>query len=82
MLGPLDAGFTKSFFKMLDIMYYHGNDTTKELAVAMGRKEEAPANGTPTSPSAQNWQHQSSSINSSSSGVYNPTGNQLHYFTV
>ena len=58
---------------MLDIMYYYGNDSTKELAVAMGRKEEASVrspSGTPTSPTAQDWQRHSSS----NSSVYSPTG--------
>ena len=58
---------------MLDIMYYYGNDSTMELAVAMGRKEEAPVRsplGTPTSLTAQDWQRHSSS----NSSVYSPTG--------
>ena len=42
IVGPLDAGYTKSYYKMLDIMYDHGNDPTKELAVAMRKKGEAP----------------------------------------
>ena len=66
LLGPLDAGFTKSFYKMLDIMYYYGNDSTRELAIAMGRKEEASVrspSGTPLSRSSSN-----------SSVYYTPTG--------
>ena len=60
---------------MLDIMYYYGNDSTRELAIAMGRKEEASRSvrspsGTPTSPTAQDWQRRSSS----NSSVYSPTG--------
>ena len=58
---------------MLDIMYYYGNDSTRELAIAMGRKEEASVQSpsvTPTSPPAQNWQRHSSSNGS----VYSPTG--------
>ena len=30
--GPLEAGLTSSFYKLLDIMQDHGNRTTKELA--------------------------------------------------
>ena len=56
---------------MLDIMYYYGNNSTKELAVAMGKKEETPS-ATPTSPTAKVWQRQSGSVSSSSS-VYSPT---------
>ena len=86
--GPLDAGFTKSFYKMLDIMYYHGNDSTKELAIAMGRKEDSSMRnplGLPTSPTARDQQRHSSSNSSvysptarrhssNSSSVYSPTG--------
>ena len=61
LLGPLDAGFTMSYYNMLDIMYYYGNNSTKELAVAMGKKEETPS-GTPTSPTAKVWQRQSGSV--------------------
>ena len=38
LLGPLDAGFTTSFYKMLDIMYNYGNSGTKELAVSMKKQ--------------------------------------------
>jgi len=37
-IGPLDAGFTTSFYKMLDIMYKYGTGGTKELAVAMKKQ--------------------------------------------
>ena len=61
---------------MLDIMYYYGNDATKELAIAMGKKEEGPSS-TPTNPTAQRY---SSSVSSSDS-VYSPTGENLHWFS-
>jgi len=32
MSSSLKTGFTKSFYKMLDVMEIHGNLTTKELA--------------------------------------------------
>ena len=57
---------------MLDIMYYYGNDSTKELAIAMGRKEDSAVRsplGTPTSPTAQYEQRHSSS----NSSVHSPT---------
>ena len=34
----MDAGFTTSFYKMLDIMYDHGNNDTKELSISMKRQ--------------------------------------------
>ena len=58
---------------MLKIMGYYGNDSTRELAIAMGWKEEASVRSplvTPTSPPAQDWQRQSSN----NSSVYSPTG--------
>ena len=73
LIGPLDAGFTNGFHKMLDIMFYYGNDSTRELAVAMGRKEEASMRSpllTPTSSPAQDWQCHPSS----SSSLHSPTG--------
>ena len=76
LLGPLDAGFTKSYYKMLDIMYYYGNDATKELAVAMGKKEEGPS-GTSTNSVTQ--RHSSSA--SSNGSIYSPTGECLHCFS-
>ena len=57
---------------MLDIMYYYGNDSTKELAIAMGRKEDGAVRsplGTPTSPTALYEQRHSSS----NSSVHSPT---------
>ena len=76
LLGPLDAGFTKSYHKMLDIMYYYGNDATKELAVAMGKKEEGPS-GTPTNATTE--RHSSSA--SSNGSIYSPTGELLDCFS-
>lgn len=75
MLGPLDAGFTKSYYNMLDIMYDHGNDSTKQLAIVMGRKEEVAVSplATPTSPAAKDFQRHSSSASNNSS-IYSPTG--------
>ena len=66
---------------MLDIMYYYGNDSTKELAVVMGKKEQAPKSpsGMPTSPSSQSGQRHSSSTSNNGS-IYNPTGDQLALF--
>ena len=74
LLGPLDAGFTKSYYKMLDIMFYYGNDATKELAIAMGKKEEG-LSGIPTNPTVRH----SSSVSSSDS-VYSPTGKSMYHY--
>ena len=57
-------------------MYYYGNDATKDLAVAMGKKEEGPS-GTSTNSITQ---HHSSSVSSDGS-IYSPTGEYLHYFS-
>jgi len=59
---------------MVDIMYYHGNDSTKDLAIAMGKKEEASTpvhpDVVPTSPTA----HDQSSSVSSTSSIASPPG--------
>ena len=67
----MEAGFTKSYYKMLDIIYDYGNDAARDLAVAMGKKEEI-SSATPTNLTASD-QQQSSSVNSNSD-VYTPTG--------
>ena len=56
---------------MLDIIYHHGNDAARALAVKMGRKEEI-SSAISTNLTASDQQQQSSSINSNS-GVYTPT---------
>ena len=58
---------------MLDIMYYYGNDATKELAIAMGKKEEGPSSVS-TKPTGRH----SSSISSNDS-VYSPTGENVQF---
>ena len=68
----MEAGSTKSYYKMLDIIYDHGNDTARDLAVTMGKKEEI-SSATPTNLTASDQQQQSSSVNSNSD-VYTPTG--------
>lgn len=67
---------------MLDIMYYHGNDATKELAIAMGKKKGdsvSSSSPTPTSPVSQDWHCQSSSVSSNNSSVHSPTGDDTTY---